>query len=136
MPALTGVHELEHALCAFDNEHIVPPGGFREGHNRSDNRSDNRYDRDNMPATGTGSAGGGGGGRKFSEGVGSVDRCHALSVSRRLFWEAMPSTHPRWSLTHLLPVLLIFFFEKRLSSESTTCPHAMHTFRKEQIGFF
>ena len=32
MPALTGLQELGHALCAFDNEHIVAPGGFLNGH--------------------------------------------------------------------------------------------------------
>ena len=31
MPALTGLPELEHALCAFDNEHIVAPGGYLNG---------------------------------------------------------------------------------------------------------
>jgi|LauGreDrversion2_3_1035106.scaffolds.fasta_scaffold425851_1 hypothetical protein len=34
MPAIQGLPELEHALCAFDNEHIVGPGGFKNGNDR------------------------------------------------------------------------------------------------------
>ena len=31
-----------------------------------------------------------------------MDACHPLSVSQRLFWQAMPSTRPELAKTHLL----------------------------------
>ena len=67
MPAISGQAELSQAVCAFDNDHVVPPAHaeYANGHALYSAQ------------------------QSFAARQGSVDACHPLSRSQRHFWDTL-----------------------------------------------
>ena len=67
MPAISGQAELSQAVCAFDNDHVVPPAHaeYANGHALYAAQE------------------------SFAARLGSVDACHPLSLSQRHFWDTL-----------------------------------------------